>query len=167
MKTRLEAASKLIAGLGSERTRWTADMETLHNTRALLVGDCLLSAAFLSYTGAFNFEFRRDMIIDTWEVDIREKKVVLSDPFKLEKLLTSDVETAKWAGEGLPQDELSIQNGILTTRSSRYPLCIDPQQQALAWIKRRRPTRSRCAPSTIGLFEAPRDLRQPRLLLPL
>lgn len=26
---------------------------------------------------------------------------------------------------------------MLTTKSSRYPLCIDPQQQALAWIKKR------------------------------
>ena len=68
---------------------------------------------------------------------LREKKITLSQPFVLEKLLTSDVETAKWAGEGLPQDELSIQNGILTTRASRYPLCIDPQQQAVAWIKKK------------------------------
>ena len=44
MKQRLEAASKLIAGLGSERTRWTSDMETLHSTREYLVGDCLLAA---------------------------------------------------------------------------------------------------------------------------
>lgn len=33
MERRLTAASKLIAGLGSERVRWTADMETLHNKR--------------------------------------------------------------------------------------------------------------------------------------
>lgn len=45
--------------------------------------------------------------------------------------------TNRWNSEGLPFDEVSIQNGILTMRSSRYPLCIDPQQQALMWIKRR------------------------------
>ena len=137
MSKRLEAATKLIAGLGSERTRWTSDMEQLHKTRDLLVGDCLTSAAFLSYSGAFNAEFRRAMMIDCWEVDIREKKIALSEPFAVTKLLTSEVETSKWASEGLPSDDLSIQNGILTTRSSRYPLCIDPQQQAVLWIKKK------------------------------
>lgn len=43
----------------------------------------------------------------------------------------------RWTSEGLPPDELSVQNGILTTRASRFPVCIDPQQQALNWIKRR------------------------------
>jgi dynein heavy chain len=40
--------------------------------------------------------------------------------------LTSEVEVAKWSVEGLPGDELSVQNGILTTSASRWPLCIDP-----------------------------------------
>ena len=44
--------------------------------------------------------------------------------------------TSVWVSKGLPADQHSIQNGILTTKSSRFPLCIDPQQQAVNWIKR-------------------------------
>merc|ERR550519_3091622 len=51
--------------------------------------------------------------------------------------MTSDVEVSRWTSEGLPPDELSIENGILTTQASRYPLCVDPQQQALNWICKR------------------------------
>ena len=55
----------------------------------------------------------------------------------MDNLLTNDVEISRWTSEGLPPDELSIENGILTTQASRYPLCIDPQQQALNWIKKK------------------------------
>ena len=30
-----------------------------------------------------------------------------------------------------------MQNGILTTQPTRYPLCIDPQLQAIKWIKKK------------------------------
>ena len=102
-----------------------------------LVGDCLISAAFLSYLGPFTFDFRRDLLHNTWEADVLARKLPVSSPFRLQDLLTTEVETTAWASDGLPSDELSIQNGILTMRASRYPLCIDPQMQAVAWIKRK------------------------------
>lgn len=137
MERRLVAASRLIAGLGSERTRWSQDIEELDARKEKLVGDCLLTSSFLSYTGAFTFTYRHAMVYEMWQGDVAERTIPLTVPFKLEALLTSDVETTQWSSEGLPSDELSIQNGILTMRANRWPLCIDPQMQAVNWIKQR------------------------------
>lgn len=69
--------------------------------------------------------------------DVKAKELPFNEKFSLESLLSSDVEISQWNSEGLPSDELSVQNGILTTRASRWPLCIDPQLQAVSWIKKR------------------------------
>ncbi|CAL1543936.1 unnamed protein product, partial [Lymnaea stagnalis] len=137
MERRLIAADKLINGLSSENVRWLKDLAELKKKRQRLLGDCIVGAAFLSYLGAFSFEYRHEMLNKVWILDLREKEIPLSNPFRIEELLTTDVEISKWSSEGLPPDELSIQNGILTMRASRFPLCIDPQQQALNWIKKK------------------------------
>lgn len=53
MERRLNAAERLIAGLGSERARWGTDVARLSVAREKLVGDCLICASFLSYCGGW------------------------------------------------------------------------------------------------------------------
>lgn len=137
LQRRLIAADKLISGLSSENVRWKKELENLHSGFDLIVGNCLLSAGFLSYNGPFSFEFRNKMVYDDWQQSILDKNIPIIQPFKIENQLSSDVEISEWNSQGLPYDELSVLNGILTVRASRFPLCIDPQQQALKWIKRK------------------------------
>ena len=95
MERRLIAADKLISGLGSESKRWTNDLHELKQQRIRLLGDCLLSAGFLCYVGAFSWEFRHRMWQETWQADILDREIPLSQPFKLESMLTDDVEISK------------------------------------------------------------------------
>lgn len=87
--------------------------------------------------GAFTHKYRCQMVYELWQSDLLTRKVPVTQPLKLEAIMTNDVEITAWASEGLPGDELSIQNGLLTTRAARWPLCIDPQMQAVTWIKAR------------------------------
>lgn len=68
-------------------------------------------------------------VYNDWAQDVQRRQIPVAENFRLEDLLTNDSEIARWNGEGLPADEMSIQNGILTTCSSKWPLCIDPQMQ--------------------------------------
>lgn len=137
MARRLNAAKKLISGLSREKKRWTEDRENLLVQIKKLIGDCLTCSSFLSYAGPFDFSFRKKMVYEHWRQDVITRQLPFSETFRLEDLLTTEVEISQWASETLPTDELSVQNGILTTRASRWPLCIDPQLQAVTWIKRR------------------------------
>ena len=67
--------------------RWTEDLEELKRKRVRLLGDCLLSAAFLSYLGAFSWDFRREMLKDEWEKDVVKREIPLSQPFKVLQLI--------------------------------------------------------------------------------
>lgn len=137
MANRLNAAERLISGLASEKIRWTNEMQELSTRKERLIGDCLLTSAFLSYAGPFTFDFRRQFVHNHLQEHLRSLGVPMSEPFKLQALLTDENEINSWFAEGLPGDELSVQNGMLTMRAGRFPLCIDPQMQAVKWIKSR------------------------------
>ncbi|KAI5751908.1 hypothetical protein M8J77_011995 [Diaphorina citri] len=49
--------------------------------------------------------------------------------------LSSPAIIREWAIRGLPLDNFSTENGLIITQSQRYALVIDPQGQALKWIK--------------------------------
>ena len=50
-------------------------------------------------------------------------------------MLSSPLEIRDWNYAGLPADELSIENAIITVKAKRWPLIIDPQMQANKWIR--------------------------------
>ena len=139
MERRLNSAERLIRGLSSERTRWTADIQTLRGQVTRLTGDCLLSAAFLSYLGAFTHEYRTRMLYEDWLEDVKSREVDVTADFDLRRFMITDATVQRWSAEGLPADDHSVFNGILTERASRFPLCVDPQEQAVAWIKAKEP----------------------------
>ena len=131
---RLERAKKLIGGLGGERTRWTESCATLELSYAKLVGDALISAATIAYTGAFTPTFRKGMT-DHWQTRLEELSVPHMEGCTITKTLADPVAIRTWTICGLPQDASSVENGIIMSKARRFPLLIDPQGQANRYIK--------------------------------
>ncbi len=116
--------------------RWTQDIGMLSCKTERLLGDFLIGSCFLSYLGAFTADYRRTILENEILPDILSRGIKITMHYSLRDLLVSEALIQKWSAAGLPTNDHSIQNGILTTKSSRFPLCIDPQHQATTWIKR-------------------------------
>jgi dynein heavy chain len=140
MQKKMDAANRLLAGLSGENTRWTEDAKNFALRRKRLIGDISCVCAFVVYCGPFNSEFR-DKLYHNFMAETQQRQVPAHQKIELVAFLVDAGTVGEWALEGLPSDELSIQNGIMVTRSSRYPLMIDPQGQANRWIRSREKVR--------------------------
>ena len=65
-ETRLSLAERLVTGLASENLRWGNEVEGLKASKISLIGDVLLSSAFVSYIGAFNARLRTQLWREKW-----------------------------------------------------------------------------------------------------
>ena len=134
-KRKMDSATQLLNGLAGERDRWTQQSADFADQIARLAGDCAIACGFMSYTGPFNKTFRELLLDHKFLGDLIERKIPVTKGLNVSAMLTDEATTGQWNLQGLPTDDLSTQNGILTTTAARFPLMIDPQGQGLAWIK--------------------------------
>lgn len=138
-RKKMDQANRLITSLQDNKDRWINNANEFKSLKQRLVGDVAKACAFVSYCGPFNAEYRSKLLDEYFHTDLLEKQIPVSEDLKLTEFLVDQATVGEWNLEGLPSDDLSIQNGIMVTRSSRYPLMIDPQAQAIDWIRRREP----------------------------
>jgi dynein heavy chain len=134
-KARLKRADVLTVGLADEQVRWAETVKTLDVEIHNLTGDVFLAASSVAYYGPFTGVFRLK-IIDAWMEGCREFNIPMSDKFDLADKMGNVLVMKDWANQGLPTDSVSMNNGVLVTRTKRWPLMIDPQEQGTKWIKK-------------------------------
>ena len=121
-------AGQLIGGLGGEKVRWQESATSLSLSLVNLVGDMCLAAGCLAYLGPFTSPFRA-RIVKQWVLSAQDLKIPCGD-FTLLRALGDPIVMRGWQIDGLPADDFSSENGLLTSMGRRWPLMIDPQGQA-------------------------------------
>ncbi|XP_071990308.1 cytoplasmic dynein 2 heavy chain 1 isoform X1 [Engystomops pustulosus] len=131
----IQSAELLISQLDGEHTRWNAQVEEITEELNTLPKRAQLAAAFITYISAAPEDQRKDSI-DQW------MKSVGLETFDLRRFLSTESEQLIWKSEGLPSDELSVENALvilqicsLKPSSQVCPFLIDPSSQATEWLK--------------------------------
>ena len=129
-----ERSEKLLGSLSSEQTRWEDERKNFTKQITTVVGDCLLSGGFLSFNGYFDDYNRRQVILPKWMKALKERKVAFKKHLSLQEYLSKPGDRLDWQANGLPPDELYVENAIILSRFQRYPLMIDPSGMAVSFL---------------------------------
>ncbi|WAR20651.1 DYHC1-like protein [Mya arenaria] len=122
-----------LSAVEMKKGRWEAGSLTFKNQMATIIGDVLLSSAFMAYAGYFDQMMRRNLFT-VWSTHLQKASVQFrSDLARVEYLSNAD-ERLRWTANALPTDDLCAENAIMLKRYNRYPLIIDPSGQATAFI---------------------------------
>ena len=128
-------AEKLISLLGEEGKRWEQQLKTMDEEKIYFTGNVMLAAASLSYLGPFTGRYR-DELIKQWIRSCKKRDIKIVPNYSLVNTLGDQIKIRDWSMNGLPSDAVSVDNAILASKTTRWPLMIDPQTQANSWIKK-------------------------------
>jgi len=133
VQSKVDRSMKLLESLSSEKGRWEAGSRTFDAEMSTIVGDVLLSAAFLAYGGFFDQHYREVMWQD-WSSHLHDANIKFKQELSLTEYLSTADDRLSWQSKSLPSDNLTTENAIMLKRFNRYPLIIDPTGQATTFL---------------------------------
>lgn len=132
---KVDRSVRLLDSLSSERTRWEEGSKSFETQISTLVGDVLVAAAFLAYSGLYDQTFRKSMM-DDWLHQLHLSGVQYKSPNPVTEYLSSADERLGWQENSLPVDDLCTENAIILKRFNRYPLIIDPSGRVTEFLQK-------------------------------
>ncbi|TPX59802.1 hypothetical protein PhCBS80983_g02245 [Powellomyces hirtus] len=133
VQTRVERSLRLLDNLASEKERWETGSQSFETQMATIVGDVLLSAAFMAYAGYFSQEYR-EILVHHWIAHLKAASIKFRPDLSIPDYLSIADERMAWQANSLPADKHCIENAIMLKRFNRYPLLVDPSGQATTFL---------------------------------
>ncbi|KAH8593491.1 cytoplasmic dynein-like protein 1 heavy chain 1 [Bisporella sp. PMI_857] len=132
---KVDRSVRLLDSLSSERTRWEASSKNFEAQISTLVGDVLVAAAFLAYSGLYDQQFRKNMM-DDWLHQLHLSGIHYKQHNPVTEYLSTADERLGWQQNSLPVDDLCTENAIILKRFNRYPLIIDPSGRVTEFLQK-------------------------------
>ena len=130
---KVNRAVALLSSLEEEKVRWSATSDSFTKQMESLIGDNLLTAAFLTYGGVFDHKGRKKLMTE-WASQLEELGIECRSDLSIIEYLSTSGDHLQWRDWALPLDNLALENAILLERFNRYPMIIDPSGQATNFL---------------------------------
>lgn len=134
VENKVNRSVKLLDSLSAERTRWESGSKSFETQISTIVGDVLVAAAFLAYSGLYDQQLRKAMV-DDWLDQLSQSGIKYKMHNPVTEYLSHADQRLKWQEHGLPVDDLCTENAIILKRFNRYPLIIDPSGRATEFLQ--------------------------------
>lgn len=135
MQNKVERSIALLNSLSSEKIRWELNISKFKIQMCTLVGDCLLSSGLLAYLGFYD-QNTRNSLFTNWKLILKKYNINFKQDLARFEYLSTPDERLIWNNmNSLPDDDdLCIENAVILKRFNRFPLVIDPSDQATWFI---------------------------------
>ncbi|XP_062379463.1 dynein axonemal heavy chain 6-like [Sardina pilchardus] len=130
---RVQRAGQLIAALSDEKERWESAVTELDLQLKHIMGDTIISAAFITYCGPLTAVYR-ETLVKTWLEACRRADIAASEDYTFIGTMTKKNEVQHWHNNGLPSDQTSTENAIIIKNGPHWPVIVDPQGEAKRWL---------------------------------
>nr|CCC48969.1 putative dynein heavy chain, cytosolic, fragment [Trypanosoma vivax Y486] len=132
-------ATRLLQQLLEEQQRWKSDVAGISEEVSVLLGDCVLAAASLTYFGCFDEHTRQSLLLPRWCTCLQNLRIPARElpSGGLAGFLATPSRRLAWERDGLPKDKLSMENALILEHCRRFPLVIDPAGMVASFLIRR------------------------------
>ncbi|KPA81036.1 putative dynein heavy chain [Leptomonas pyrrhocoris] len=125
----LGKAKELLDKLSGEKDRWAGEVRSIGEANDSMPKRALAAAGFLTYLGQ-ETESGRRRYLKTWC-----DRLNLTEVVDVTRFLRTEGELLQWKSEGLPADDLSLENAVVMLDTEQTPLIVDPASKAVEWVK--------------------------------
>ncbi|CBZ27076.1 putative dynein heavy chain, cytosolic [Leishmania mexicana MHOM/GT/2001/U1103] len=129
-------AQTILRQLLDERDRWEEEVHSFDSEARTTLGDCVVSAVFLAYTGFYDEHTRERVLMPRWMACLQRATIPVRKDLSVTEYLSPATQQLAWEEAGLPKDRLNIDNAVIMHRSQRYVLLIDPTDLAAHFVLR-------------------------------
>ncbi|KAF2143585.1 uncharacterized protein K452DRAFT_224111 [Aplosporella prunicola CBS 121167] len=132
---KVDRSVSLLDSLSSERGRWEESSKSFETQIDTIVGDVLVAAAFIAYSGYYDQQYRKAMTED-WFHHMSMSGLSFKAHNPVTEYLSTADERLSWQENSLPADDLCTENAIILKRFNRYPLIIDPSGRVPEFLQK-------------------------------